>query len=76
MSALPTAQADMLDRLKRADDLRKDHGAAGVVHVAAPARIEALLAVGRQGLATTWWGDGKDAGLLLGRITTAGRVHP
>jgi hypothetical protein len=72
MSDLPKAEADMLFRLQVADGHRQQ-GAAGIVHVAAPNRMEALQAVAKRGLATTWWGDGKDAGLLLGRITQAGR---
>ncbi len=75
MSELTKAEAAMLDRLKFADGPRAE-GAAGIVHVAAPRRMEALQAVAKRGLATSWWGDGKDAGLLLGRITHAGRLHP
>lgn len=75
MTDLSKAEADMMHRLKIADGHRET-GAAGIVHVSAPGRMEVLQAVARRGLATCWWGDGKDAGLLLGRITPAGRQHP
>lgn len=71
-ASFTAAEKDMLIRLSVADHHRRTGGAAGWVHVAAPARAEALLSVARRGLARCWWGDGEDAGLLLGEATPAG----
>lgn len=74
MSLLTEAEANIMDRLRFADRHRAE-GSAGWVGVTAPDRMEALLSVARKGLARTWWGEGKDAGVLLGQITQAGRIR-
>lgn len=75
MTDLSKAEADMMHRLKIADGHRET-GAVVFVHVSSPDLVEALKSVVKRGLATCWWGDGKDAGLLLGRITPEGRRRP
>lgn len=64
---LSPAERDMIHRLDFAAHF------SGVAGVTGRRRREALMSLARRGLAECWEGEGRDAGVLLGRLTHAGR---
>lgn len=73
MADLTVLERDMLNRLSAAAHRHAAGEAGDCVYVAVQYRKDALQALAAKGLARCWSGDGPDRGLLIGRITPAGR---